>query len=150
MRVLCSASAISESFTASSAVATYYVDTSAYFGANIRIAFRHYNVTDMFSVNLDAVEVLGADGGEHPTEPPAEPTETPEDPTEPPAEPTEVPEDPTEPPAEPTEAPEDPTEAPTDPTPTPAPVPGTGAAALSSLGIAALISGCGAVLFRKR
>ena len=90
----------------------------------------------MFSVNLDAVEVLGADGGEHPTEPPAEPTEAPEDPTEPPAEPTEVP--------------EDPTEAPADPTPPPAPVPGTGAAALSSLGIAALISGCGAVLFRKQ
>ena len=26
----------------------------------ICVAFRHYNVTDMFSVNLDAVEVIGA------------------------------------------------------------------------------------------
>ena len=151
-------------FTASSAVATYYVDTSAYFGENIRIAFRHYNVTDMFSVNLDAVEVLGAGGGEAPTEPPVEPTEAPSIPTEPPVEPTETPGNPTElpvepteapsiptePPLEPTETPEDPTEAPTDPTPTPAPVPGTGAAALSSFGIAALLSGCGAVLFRKQ
>ena len=47
-------------FTATGTVETYYVDTAAFAGQMIRVAFRHYNVTDMFSVNLDAVEVIGA------------------------------------------------------------------------------------------
>ena len=47
-------------FTATGTVETYYVDTAAFAGQAIRVAFRHYNVTDMFSVNLDAVEVIGA------------------------------------------------------------------------------------------
>ncbi|MDY2597151.1 MAG: dockerin type I domain-containing protein, partial [Eubacteriales bacterium] len=47
-------------FTATGTVETYYVDTAAFAGQAICVAFRHYNVTDMFSVNLDAVEVVGA------------------------------------------------------------------------------------------
>ena len=47
-------------FTATGEVTTYFVDTAAYAGQMICVAFRHYNVTDMFSVNLDAVEVIGA------------------------------------------------------------------------------------------
>ena len=85
-----------------------------------------------------------------PTEPPVEPTEPPVEPTEPPVEPTEPPVEPTEPPVEPTEPPVEPTEPPVEPTPTPAPVPGTGAAALTGLGVMALLSGAGVVLFRKK
>ena len=47
-------------FTATGTVETYYVDTAAFAGQMICVAFRHYNVTDRFSVNLDAVEVVGA------------------------------------------------------------------------------------------
>ena len=291
-------------FTATGEVTTYFVDTAAYAGQMICVAFRHYNVTDMFSVNLDAVEVLGR-GTVEPTEPPVEPTEPPveptlppigelpsfvvdnyyaqvgdvieipvvlyayegnahvlnmwldydpaalqinsitygefitnaqglggmvvldyttvpgsirlgvvdpqndpipagsepmviytinatvlegaaetnvlditvnefknypiggtvtllehyvydgaviigEEPTEPPVEPTEPPVEPTEPPVEPTEPPVEPTEPPVEPTPTPAPVPGTGAATLIGLGVMALLSGAGVVLFRKK
>ncbi|MCI7779445.1 MAG: NPXTG-anchored protein, partial [Clostridiales bacterium] len=73
-----------------------------------------------------------------------------EEPTEPPVEPTEPPVEPTEPPVEPTEPPVEPTEPPVEPTPTPAPVPGTGAATLIGLGVMALLSGAGVVLFRKK
>ena len=291
-------------FTATGEVTTYFVDTATYAGQMICVAFRHYNVTDMFSVNLDAVEILGR-GTVEPTEPPVEPTEPPveptlppigelpsfvvdtyyaqvgdvieipvvlyayegnahvlnmwldydpaalqinsvtygefitnaqglggmvvldyttipgsirlgvvdpqndpipagsepmviytinatvlegaaetnvlditvnefknypiggtvtllehyvydgaviigEEPTEPPVEPTEPPVEPTEPPVEPTEPPVEPTEPPVEPTPTPAPVPGTGAATLIGLGVMALLSGAGVVLFRKK
>ena len=77
-------------FTATGEVTTYFVDTAAYAGQMICVAFRHYNVTDMFSVNLDAVEVLGR-GTVDPTVPPVDPTEPPVDPTEPPVDPTEPP-----------------------------------------------------------
>ena len=277
-------------FTATGEVTTYYVDTAAYAGQMICVAFRHYNVTDMFSVNLDAVEVLGR-GTVEPTEPPVEPTEPPVEPTLPPigelpsfvvdnyyaqvGDVIEIPvvlyayegnahvlnmwldydpaalqinsvtygefitnaqglggmvvldyttipgsirlgvvdpqndpipagsepmviytinatvlegaaetnvlditvnefknypiggtvtllehyvydgaviigEEPTEPPVEPTEPPVEPTEPPVEPTPTPAPVPGTGAATLIGLGVMALLSGAGVVLFRKK
>ncbi|MBS7258928.1 MAG: NPXTG-anchored protein, partial [Eubacteriales bacterium] len=65
-------------------------------------------------------------------------------------EPTEPPVEPTEPPVEPTEPPVEPTEPPVEPTPTPAPAPGTGAATLIGLGVMALLSGAGVVLFRKK
>ena len=277
-------------FTATGEVTTYFVDTATYAGQMICVAFRHYNVTDMFSVNLDAVEVLGR-GTVDPTEPPVDPTEPPVEPTLPPigelpsfvvdnyyaqvGDVIEIPvvlyayegnahvlnmwldydpaalqinsitygefitnaqglggmvvldyttvpgsirlgvvdpqndpipagsepmviytinatvlegaaetnvlditvnefknypiggtvtliehyvydgaviigEEPTEPPVEPTEPPVEPTEPPVEPTPTPAPVPGTGAATLIGLGVMALLSGAGVVLFRKK
>ena len=51
---------------------------------------------------------------------------------------------------EPIVLPVEPTEPPVEPTPTPAPVPGTGAATLIGLGVMALLSGAGVVLFRKK
>ena len=70
------------------------VDTSDYAGLNIKVAFRHYDVTDMFSVNIDAVEIVG--GGVVPPTPPTPtpvpPTDTPEPPTETPVPPTDTPE----------------------------------------------------------
>ncbi len=44
-------------FVATSSVQTLSIDTSAYAGQAIKLAFRHYGVTDLFAVNLDAVEV---------------------------------------------------------------------------------------------
>ncbi len=40
-------------------VTNYTYDLSAYAGATMYVAFRHYNVTDMFRVNIDDVEVTG-------------------------------------------------------------------------------------------
>ncbi len=48
-------------FTATAKIASYSFDTAEYAGQDVRIAFRHYNSTDMFSVNLDAVEIIGRD-----------------------------------------------------------------------------------------
>jgi hypothetical protein len=45
----------------------YTVDLSDYEGTEIRVAIRHYNVTDMFQANVDYIEVAG--GGETPPEP---------------------------------------------------------------------------------
>ena len=59
----------------------YTVDLSAYAGQTVYIAFRHFNVSDMFQMNIDLVEILS--DAELP-----EPTEEPE-PTEPPAPPAE-------------------------------------------------------------
>ena len=42
----------------------YTVDLSDYEGQTIRVAIRHYNVTDMFQANVDYIEVHG--GGETP------------------------------------------------------------------------------------
>ncbi len=71
------------------------VDTSDYAGLNIKVAFRHYDVTDMFSVNIDAVEIV--DGGvTPPPTTPVPPTDTPEPPTDTPVPPTDTPEPPTD------------------------------------------------------
>ena len=43
------------------------VDLTAYAGQTIRVAFRHFNCTDMFILNLDQVEVF-ATAGEQPVE----------------------------------------------------------------------------------
>ena len=40
------------------------VDLTAYAGQTIRVAFRHFNCTDMFILNLDQVEVFVEEGGE--------------------------------------------------------------------------------------
>ena len=40
------------------------VDLTAYAGQTIRVAFRHFNCTDMFILKLDQVEVMVEEGGE--------------------------------------------------------------------------------------
>ena len=61
-------------FTASSTYQQGSVDISAYAGQPVQVAFRHYNITDMFRLNLDLVEVSG--GGSTPNTP-VPPTEAP-------------------------------------------------------------------------
>ena len=51
-------------FTTTGSDTQYTVDLSAYAGQTIRVAIRHYNVSDMFRVNVDYIEVLG--GGQPP------------------------------------------------------------------------------------
>ena len=48
------------------------VDLTAYAGQTIRVAFRHFNCTDMFILKLDQVEVIVEEGGDTP-----DPTPTP-------------------------------------------------------------------------
>ena len=50
-------------FTASNTYQQGSVDISAYAGQPVQVAFRHYNITDMFRLNLDLVE---ADAGGEP------------------------------------------------------------------------------------
>ena len=50
--------------TTTHAITQYTVDLSAYAGQSVYIAFRHYNVTDMYILNLDDVVVFA-----HPTTP---------------------------------------------------------------------------------
>ena len=61
-------------FTASNTYQQGSVDISAYAGQPVQVAFRHYNITDMFRLNLDLVEVSG--GGSTPNTP-VPPTEAP-------------------------------------------------------------------------
>ena len=58
-------------FTASDTYQQGSVDISDFAGQTVQVAFRHYNITDMFRLNLDLVEVSG--GGETPTENPVTP-----------------------------------------------------------------------------
>ena len=44
--------------TTTHAMTEYTVNLSAYVGQNIYIAFRHYDITDMFYLNLDDVEIF--------------------------------------------------------------------------------------------
>ena len=62
-------------FTASGTYQQGSVDISAYAGETVQVAFRHYNITDMFRLNLDLVEVSG--GGSTPNTP-VPPTTIPE------------------------------------------------------------------------
>lgn len=39
----------------------YFVDLSAYEGLSIRLAIRHYNVSDMYTANVDYIEVRGGE-----------------------------------------------------------------------------------------
>ena len=64
-------------FTASNTYQQGSVDISAYAGETVQVAFRHYNITDMFRLNLDLVEVSG--GGSTPNTP-VPPTENPNTP----------------------------------------------------------------------
>ncbi len=123
------------------------VDLADYVGCNIKVAFRHYDVTDLNSVDIDyaVINIL-----------PAQPsTPEPIDPTDAPDEPTSEPVDPTDAPIEPTIAPTDPADPSTDPSdipasPSPIPAPSTGGAAFSLFGIAALFFGFGISLLRKK
>lgn len=40
------------------------VDIGSFYGQNIRIAFRHHDVTDMYRLNVDLIAVLGSEGAE--------------------------------------------------------------------------------------
>ena len=64
-------------FTASSTYQQGSVDISAYAGQTVQVAFRHYNITDMFRLNIDLVEVSG--GGSTPNTP-VPPTQNPNTP----------------------------------------------------------------------
>ena len=61
-------------FTASNTYQQGSVDISDFAGQTVQVAFRHYNITDMFRLNLDLVEVSG--GGSTPNTP-VPPTENP-------------------------------------------------------------------------
>ena len=49
--------------TATGTMENYTVNLAPYLGQTVYIAFRHHNVTDMFRLNLDDVEVLGSGVG---------------------------------------------------------------------------------------
>ncbi len=121
------------------------VDLSAYDGMQIKIGFRHYNVTNLLGVKIDEVVVVPGEPGEiitePPTEPPVEPTEPAVEPTQPPEIPPET-QEPTQP-VEPTEVPSEPVESPTPSVPT------TGTVSLVGVGIISLIAGA-AITFGKR
>ena len=103
-------------FTASNTYQQGSVDISDFAGQTVQVAFRHYDVTDMFRLNLDLVEVDA--GGEPPviTDSPT-PVIT-NSPT--PEPPTDTPE-----PGDETPTPEIPTDAPTPEIPTDVPEPVT-------------------------
>ena len=61
-------------FTASGTYQQGSVDISDFAGQTVQVAFRHYDITDMFRLNLDLVEVSG--GGSTPNTP-VPPTEAP-------------------------------------------------------------------------
>ena len=106
-------------FTASNTYQQGSVDISDFAGQTVQVAFRHYDVTDMFRLNLDLVEVDA--GGEPPvitdsptpvitnSPTPEPPTDTPE-----PGDETPTPEIPTDTPEIPTDTPEPVTPAPGD------------------------------------
>ena len=106
-------------FTASNTYQQGSVDISAYAGETVQVAFRHYDITDMFRLNLDLVEADA--GGEPPvitdsptpvitnSPTPEPPTDTPE-----PGDETPTPEIPTDTPKIPTDTPEPVTPAPGD------------------------------------
>ncbi len=133
-------------------------DLTAYAGETVRIAFRHHDVTDMFVMKLDQVEVF-AEVEDVPTPTPEQPTPTPEVPVDPTPTP-EVPVDPTptpEVPVDPTPTPEvpvDPTptpEAPVEPTPEPEDPPKAGGISLAIGGFAlAALGAAGIIAKRKR
>ena len=64
-------------FTASGTYQQGSVDISDFAGQTVQVAFRHYDITDMFRLNLDLVEVSG--GGSTPNTP-VPPTENPNTP----------------------------------------------------------------------
>ncbi len=65
---------VSAQFTATAAYVQYSADLSAFAGQTVYVAIRHYDVTDMFVLDVDQVEIWNVGGGE--------PTPTPEPPVE--------------------------------------------------------------------
>ncbi|MBQ4447657.1 MAG: hypothetical protein II897_05135, partial [Clostridia bacterium] len=53
-------------FTATGAYVMYEADLSDFAGETVYIAIRHYNVTDMFRLNVDQVEVWATPGEPQP------------------------------------------------------------------------------------
>ncbi|MCR5809276.1 MAG: DUF2436 domain-containing protein [Clostridiales bacterium] len=56
--------AVSEDFTATGEYIQYTADLSDFAGQTVYIAIRHYNVTDMFILNVDQVEIWSNEGDE--------------------------------------------------------------------------------------
>ena len=103
-------------FTASNTYQQGSVDISDFAGQTVQVAFRHYDITDMFRLNLDLVEVDA--GGEPPVVTDSPTPVITNSPT--PEPPTDTPE-----PGDETPTPEIPTDAPTPEPPTDAPEPVT-------------------------
>ena len=55
---------VSSEFVATGEYVQYEADLSDFTGETVYIAIRHFNVTDMFYLNIDQVEVWGDNGGE--------------------------------------------------------------------------------------
>ncbi|MCI6986637.1 MAG: LPXTG cell wall anchor domain-containing protein, partial [Clostridium sp.] len=140
-----------------------HVDLSDYAGVTIQVAFRHYDVTDQFSVNIDQVEVTT--GGDIPVETPT-PIVTDEPVTDEPVTDEPVTDEPvTDEPVTDVPVTDEPvtdepvtdepvtdapvTDAPVTDEPNP-PTPPTGTIALVGIGVAAVLAGAGIVLFRKK
>ncbi len=122
------------------------IDLSDYAGMTIKVAFRHYDVSDMFALNLDAVEVQPGTSPETP-EPITDAPSTDEPNTD---EPIVTDEPNTDEPIVTDEPITDaPTDIPVEPTDAPNP-PATGAAALIGVGIAAIVGGAGVILFKRK
>ncbi len=121
------------------------VDLSDYADMDIKVAFRHYDVTDMYAVNIDAVEVINSN--------PPITTDTPEPITDVPIA-TDSPEPTTNVPIA-TDSPEPITNIPIV-TDSPGPItdvptpPATGAATLVSVGIVSIVGGSLITLFRRK
>ncbi|MBO4563018.1 MAG: choice-of-anchor J domain-containing protein [Clostridia bacterium] len=64
---------ISNEFVVGGEYAEYSGSIADFEGGTLYIAIRHFNVTDMFILNVDAVEVWVNEGGDTPPEPPVEP-----------------------------------------------------------------------------
>lgn len=130
-------------FTSDSMYKQGRLDTSAYEGQMVMAAFRHYNSTGMFMLNLDAVEIVCSEQPPITEEPITEEPVTEEPTTEEPITEEPVTEDPiTEEPI--TEEPitEEPSNNPEPPT--------TGTAAIVGIGIVAVPVGISIVIFRKK
>lgn len=149
-------------FTTTAEYVRCEVDLSDYAGLNIVVAFRHYNSSNQFILNLDCVQIENGTVTDDPITP-EPPTVTPEPPTATPEPPTVTPEPTDEPTSEPTAEPSDeptdkPSDAPTtEPTgnptaePTDEPtIPETGAFSLVGVGLAAILTGAGAIAARKK
>lgn len=146
-------------FTTTAEYVRCELDLSDYVGLNIVVAFRHYNSSNQFMLNLDCVQIENGTVMDDPITPSPEPSDEPtpvpsdeptpvpsDEPTpEPSDEPTPVPTD------EPTSVPsDDPTAVPSD-TPTNEPtIPETGAFSLIGVGLASILTGAGVLAARKK
>ncbi len=132
------------------------VDLSDYIGAPVKVAFRHYNCTSFYAIDLDNVEVYSVAAPINTPTPEPTPTAT--------AEPTPIvtpePGETDEPIVTPepgetdepvvTPEPGDTNEPIVTPEPTTPPAPPTGAISLIGIGIAAVAAGAGVAVFRRK